>query len=95
MAISTVTSAPESIPLNMSPDCADLLATACAETEQITTLIGTMSISGDFDLLVRGLAMRLHSLNSVVYWALARDGSFDLEEASRTVRGPKSWSTAA
>lgn len=86
----------ESKPLNLPPEAADLLADACAEIEQMTRIIGTMppDASGN-DLVLRGLAVRLHSLNSVIYWALLRDGTFNAAEASETVHGPAQWRLAA
>ncbi|MDI3511602.1 MAG: hypothetical protein PWQ61_2367 [Betaproteobacteria bacterium] len=86
----------ESTPLNLPPESADLLADACAEIEQLSRIIGTMPAdSSGGDLLLRGLAVRLHSLNSVIYWALLRDGTFNPAEASETVRGPAQWRLAA
>lgn len=78
--------------LHLAPECADLLTEACAEIEQMTRTIGTMPAdpSGN-DLVLRGLAVRLHSLNSVIYWALLRDGTFDAAEAFETVHGPAQW----
>lgn len=88
--------APESKPLNLAPECADLLADACAEIEQMTRIIGTMPAdSSGNDLVLRGLAVRLHSLNSVIYWALLRDGTFNVAKASDTVHGPAAWKLAA
>lgn len=86
----------DSIPLVLDPECADLLSDACAEIEQMTRIIGTMpaDTSGN-DLVLRGLAVRLHSLNSVIYWALLRDGTFNAAEASQTVQGPAQWRMAA
>lgn len=89
-------SRPESQPLNLPPESADLLSDACAEIEQMSRIIGTMppDASGN-DLVLRGLAVRLHSLNSVIYWALLRDGTFNAAEASETVHGPAQWKVAA
>lgn len=82
--------------LHLASECADLLSDACAEIEQMSRIIGTMpaDASGN-DLVLRGLAVRLHSLNSVVYWALLRDGTFNAAEASETVHGPAQWKLAA
>jgi hypothetical protein len=82
--------------LHLASECADLLSDACAEIEQMSRIIGTMppDASGN-DLVLRGLAVRLHSLNSVIYWALLRDGTFNPDEASETVHGPAQWKLAA
>lgn len=82
--------------LHLASECADLLSDACAEIEQMSRIIGTMPAdSSGNDLVLRGLAVRLHSLNSVIYWALLRDGTFNPDEASETVHGPAQWKLAA
>jgi hypothetical protein len=83
--------APESKPLNLAPECADLLADACAEIDQLARMVGTWPDDPETLLGLRGLAIRLRDLNGVLGWALFRDGSFNLEEASQTVRGPDWW----
>lgn len=78
-------------PLNLSPESADLLADACSEIEQLARMIGTWPDDVETLPALRGVAIRLKDLNSLLGWALCRDGSFDLAEASETVRGPSWW----
>lgn len=87
-------SRPESKPLNLPPESADLLADACSEIDQLARMIGTWPDDPETLLALRGLAIRLRDLNGVIGWALFRDGSFDLEEATQTVRGPGWWWSA-
>ena len=81
----------ESMPLNLSPESADLLADACLEIEQLARMFGTWPDDPETLLGLRALAIRLHDLNSVLCWALFRDGSFDLDAAAQTVWGPGCW----
>lgn len=84
----------ESKPLNLPPESADLLADACSEIDQLARMIGTWPDDPETLLALRGLAIRLRDLNGVMGWALFRDGSFDLAEATQTVRGPEWWRPA-
>lgn len=95
MAKQTVNTKTEPSDVYLPPSRVALMTNACGEIEQITRLLGTTSVNEDNDLAFRGLAVRLHELNSVVFWALLDDGSFDWEEAASTVRGPKAWGVAA
>lgn len=84
----------ESKPLHLPPESADLLADACSEIDQLARMIGTWPDDPETLLALRGLAIRLRDLNGLMGWALFRDGSFDLEEATQTVRGPGWWRPA-
>jgi len=95
MATQNVNTKAEPTGVCLDPSRVALLKDSCSEIEQITRLLGTSSVNVDNDLVVRGLVLRLHELNSVVYWALVDDGSFDMEKSARTVRGPKAWGIAA
>lgn len=83
-----------SAPLNLPPESADLLADACSEIDQLARMIGTWPEDLETLPALRGIAIRLRDLNSVLGWALFRDGSFDLVQASKTVQGPASWKTS-
>lgn len=95
MAAQNVTKKDGPTDVYLDPSCAALLKDACSEIEQITRLLGANSVSVDNDLAMRGLVLRVHELNSVVYWALMDDGSFDMDKSARTVHGPKAWGIAA
>lgn len=86
----------ESEPLHLVPETVDLLIEACQEIEQLARVIGTLPAdSSGIDLMLRGMAMRLDTLNSVIHWALLHDGSFEPSEAFETVHGPRHWLATA
>jgi len=85
----------ESEPLHLVPETVDLLIEACQEIEQLARVIGTLPADGSgIDLMLRGVAMRLDTLNSLISWALVHDGSFKPAEAFETIHGPRHWLTA-
>jgi len=80
-------------PVVIPAECAPHIADACGEIEQLIRLLGTMKIDNDSDMAVRGIAVRMSQLHTLVFGAII--GSVEPAEALATLRGPGQWFNGA